>query len=277
MFAKLLKHEFKSSRSILGLLTMICLGVAVVAALALKLMIVSAESTTMGMEGAAALMLVAMPLLVMAFLGILAYGVAAEILLLVQFYKRKFTDEGYLTFTLPTNVHNIYLSSLANILIWQLISIVTIFASFAIIILFGTSPDKFINTDFFNADFGELKMALEIAFDGIGWDGMDTVQTIIRFIINFISAAVLATTCIATGATIAKKHKALAAVGIYFGMSYVLSGITSVISLMAAIGANDLGGLMSTSNLMTTVVNLVIIVGGYFLTTYFMRSKLNLP
>lgn len=276
MFAKLLKHEFKNTRGTLGLLTIICLGVAVVAALALKAMIVS-DAGAPYTDGYAVLMLIATPLLIMSFLAISVYAVASLLILYVRFFKNKFTDEGYLTFTLPTNVHTIYLSSLVNIIIWEIISLLTVFVSLAIIILFGTSPDKFLNTDIFHLDFGEFGLFLEMAFVDVTWNAMDTVQLILQYIISVISSLILATTCITIGATVAKKHKALAAIGIYFGLNYVVSGITSVLTIQTSLGASSLDGLMNTTSLMTTVINLAIIVGGYFLTTHFMKNKLNLP
>lgn len=276
MFAKLLKHEFKSSRNTLGLLTVICLGVAVIAALALKLMLVGENSGTYT-DGYAVLMLIASPLLIMSFLAIIAYLVTSVILLYVQFFKNKFTDEGYLTFTLPTNVHNIYLSSLVNMIIWEAIAILTFIASIAIIVLFGSSPDKLINTDLFNLDLGELEITLDMLRTELSWDVLDTVQMLLQGVVNFVSSLVLATTCITIGATIAKKHKALAAIGIYYGMSYVVGGISSAITMSIGMNSATVDGLFSATGLVSTILNLGIIVGGYFLTTHLMKNKLNLP
>ncbi len=276
MFAKLLKHEFRNSRSILGLLTVICLGVAVVAAIAMKLILVSESSGTYT-DGSAILLLIAFPLLAMAFLAIIAYGVTSIILLYVQFFKNKFTDEGYLTFTLPTNVHQIYLSSLVNMLIWQVITILTVVVSIGIFVLFGTSPDQLINTDLFRVDTSEFVLTFEMLGNELGWTSLNTVQMILQYAVSVVSGLVLATTCITIGATIAKKHKALAAIGIYYGASYVVSGITTVVSMSVGAMGNDFGGVMSGMSIVTIILHLGIIVGGYFLTTHMMKNKLNLP
>lgn len=276
MFAKLLKHEFKNSRSTLGLLTVVCLGVAVLAAIAMKLILVG-EYTETYTSGFAVLMVIAMPLLVLSLLAVIAYVATSNILLYVQFFRNKFTDEGYLTFTLPTSVHNLYLSSLVNMFIWQIITIVTFMASIAIFVLFGTSADQFINTEVFRLDFSEMEMVMATPFAELNWSGLDTIQTILRAIIGAASSLVLATTCITIGATVAKKRKALAAIGIYIGMSYVINGIASSISVSLAMNATDFASLMSVSGWVTTALNLGVIVGGYFLTTNMMKNKLNLP
>lgn len=267
MFAKLLKHEFRTSKSILGLLSLVALGVAVLATIALKLVVCSAGNQ---------LMLIATPMLDFSVIALVIYAVAGELLLLAQFYKSKFTDEGYLTFTLPASPHVIYLSSLLNILIWSILVVLTLVVSFGIVLLFGTSPDQLINTRRFanvewQRSFAEVSAVL-------GLDALDTLISLIRALISMVFSVVLSTTSITIGATAAKKHKILAAVGIYYGISMVITMVQNMLLVpMTYRNATNLEAIWDFTGTVQTVIWLACIVVGYFLTTHMMKKKLNLP
>ena len=58
---------------------------------------------------------------ILVYIGFLAFGIFAEILVYLRFYKNLFTDEGYLTFTLPAKRQSIlnskvFLGTLTSIL-----------------------------------------------------------------------------------------------------------------------------------------------------------------
>lgn len=266
MFAKLLKHEFRISRSLLAIPSLVALGVAVLAAVGMKL-------TVCGMaEVSRTNLALSTPLLGFSILGLVAYVFAGYFLLLAQFYRRKFTDEGYLTFTLPTSVHHIYLASLVNMLIWLFIISAVIIGGVMIVMLFGTSPYKFINTDIFRiAD--QLKEAGLYVQIWLPPDVVDILGDLARSFIASCSSLVLMTTCITMGATMAKKHKILAAIGVYFGISL----LTSFVSSMLLVSNTVTGSGLDYAVTVETVLNVAILAAGYFITTNCMKNKLNLP
>ncbi len=270
MFAKLLKHEFRTSKSILGLLSLIALGVSVLATAATKLLVCNIQNLDKASESALA---VAAPVLGFSVLGLVVYMGATFFLLLAQFYKSKFTDEGYLTFTLPTGSHMIYLASVVNILIWHLIAGVVVFCGVMMVLLFGTSPDHVVNTELFTAwreNMEYLFSVLRVQFDWV-----EALSGLTRGLISAISGVVLTTTCITIGAAAAKKHKILAAVGIYYGLSLLISIVSS--AFLAANSAVILAGQLDYTGTVSTLLNLAIAVGGYFLTTWLMKKRINLP
>ena len=269
MFAKLLKHEFRTSKSILGLLSLIALGVSVLATAATKLLVCNIQNLDKASESALA---VAAPVLGFSVLGLVVYVGATFFLLLAQFYKSKFTDEGYLTFTLPTGSHMIYLASVVNILIWHLIAGVVVFCGVMMVLLFGT-PDHVVNTELFTAwreNMEYLFSVLRVQFDWV-----EALSGLTRGLISAISGVVLTTTCITIGAAAAKKHKILAAVGIYYGLSLLISIVSS--AFLAANSAVILAGQLDYTGTVSTLLNLAIAVGGYFLTTWLMKKRINLP
>lgn len=291
MFAKLLKHEFRKSRSILTILTVVTLAAALVATLSLKFMVVNSVPDS---EFSRIMLTAVIPLMTLAFFAIFGYAIAGWILLLAQFYKSNFTDEGYLTFTLPATSHQIYLANVLNIVIWQVIMAVTIAASVAMIVFFGTSPDHFFNSDivkFFQDEewtffIGQLQQISQ-------WTPLNTVAILFQSLFSGLSSVILATTCITVGSTVAKKHKVLAAVGIYFGVGYLLSAISSTISSAVTSSSVSHSVINGTANLeainqalqnsinvsliLGIVTSVATIVGGYFITTHLMEKKLNLP
>ena len=284
MFSKLLKHEWKANWRLLSILSLAVIIAAVVGTIALRVMVNYGDRLS---ESNSFLNLLLLPLgllVFVSFLALVVYAAAVLFVLLFRFYKNKFTDEGYLTFTLPVTNHQIFLSSAVNMLIWSVISVVLVILMFVVMILIGTSTSGFINMELIR-ELRSLKLILpemaeaysEILGDSYG------ILTLISILISPVYNVVLAMTCITLGAVVAKKHKILAAIGIYYGANTVLgilsSAITTVPSLMFI--GND--GLASSDRYftLTMVAQLLIyaavIVGGYFLSTKLMKNKLNLP
>ena len=148
MFAKLLKHEWKATAGPLGLLTLGAAGIAVFGALVLRTLLHLIESDAL--IGAANLLLIPMGLLVVfSFLAIGLYALGVSLLLLVRFYKSRFSDQGYLTFTLPakpSHIHKLLLPPLKYMnTIYSGISatrIRVIFVAVVIVYSSTTNPDR---------------------------------------------------------------------------------------------------------------------------------------
>jgi hypothetical protein len=284
MFSKLLKHEWKANWGLMSVLALAVIGVALVGTIALRVLVNYGDMIS---ESDSVLVLLLFPLGMLVFVSFLAlaiYAVAVSFVMIFRFYKNKFTDEGYLTFTLPVKTSQIFLSSALNMLIWMVISVVLVAVLFVVMILCGTATDGIINMDIINGfkemDFIWQELSLiygEIMGEGFG------VLSVITMLVSPIYSVVLSMTCITLGAVVAKKHKILAAIGISYGASMILSIISSVVtSVPSLLFIGDTS--MESSDLyftLTMVGQLLIyvgvIVGGYFLSTHLMKNKLNLP
>lgn len=268
MFGKLMKHEWRSTAPTQGILALAAFGAAVLAGIMLRLLFGAEEQLP---DALTASLAASMGFMLLAMVGCVA---AMSILLLVRFYKHKFTDEGYLTFTLPANSHQIFLSSALNMLIWTAIATAVVLLGFFTFLQIGLSGELPFDPEDLNMIGQEL--------DDLGFkDAMG-----LQFLISLPYSVVMTMTCITVGAVIAKKHKILAAFGIYYGISY-LSGIFS--SILSAVLT---GSIMNTpfdsveaeiaamSNMITTASILwevALMIGGYLLSTHLMKKKLNLP
>ena len=99
MFTKLLKQEWRATRGILGLLCLVSLIAAVLGGGSMRFLVGMSQETE-EMEGI--IVLCAM-ILACAIIAIAVCCAASVFLMIWRFYRSRFTDEGYLTFTLPVN------------------------------------------------------------------------------------------------------------------------------------------------------------------------------
>ena len=271
MFAKLLKHEWKYSKKILTILSIAALGVGVVGAIVLRLLVNNFNSILD--EGFEELLMAALiPLLLFLMLALAAYAIGTELLLLYRFYKSKFTDEGYLTFTLPVTSREIFLASFLNMIIWLVIAALVVFASFCLMILFGTAETGLVN-------YEAIESIVEMFWEMTGESLLTVLINLLHMLFSLAYGLVMAMTCVTIGAVIAKKHKILAAFGIYYVISMISGVIYSVASFAVVITGAAGGGDYSfiASYLCQILMQMVMIAGGFFLSTYLMEKKLNLP
>lgn len=280
MFAKLLKHEFKSQAKLFLILSLAALIAGGVGGGMLSLFIHLVETET---DSTASILGAVFSMLVMMFMifAVAAYVIAVGIILAVRFYKHHFSDEGYLTFTLPASSHQLLLSSICNILIWQIISSVVALISAALIMIpvFSLMSEEMGMTQLiFNESFLEM-MYSDL---GIEYSGWYTVLRIVTAVVTYAGGLMLMLTSVTIGSVIAKKHKILASIGIYYGINMAMSILTSVLSFAALIGdvwvsENVESISMYLSSGVPAVLYLFIAVGGYFLMHHLVDKKLNLP
>ncbi len=274
MFAKLLKYEWQANRGLLGLLT---LGAVGIGALGTGILLLLSNLDFEAMDSNPAMILLMMALIMTLGMFLLALGVyviAVNIILLVRFYKHHFTDEGYLTFTLPVKTEHIYWSSALNITIWSIISTVVVLAVILLSISIGVGDISILEEIF--SVYREL-------FDMMGMG----VGTILVNGFTLLATGAFGLTmplaCITAGAVLAKKHKVLAAIGVYYGVSFVLSIVSTVITFVPTIlmvTAEDMQTIETLTNLTSGLNGLLyagLAVAAYFLTIHLMKKKLNLP
>ena len=111
MLGKLLKHEFRATaRTMLPMFGVVVL-LSVLANLGFA-QIADAENGALD---------ILFGLFIFAFfLGLFTMGVMAMVVMIQRFYKNVLGDEGYLTLTLPVNVHEIVWSKLIVSFVWFL-------------------------------------------------------------------------------------------------------------------------------------------------------------
>ena len=271
MFAKLLKYEWKATSKVLGILSLAALGAGALGALLLRMLYNNAgDNLTLAIFSGFAMLAVV--------LALVAYAVATTILLLARFYRNKFTDEGYLTFTLPVSCHQLLLSTIVNMLLWTLISVAVLVVSGGMIILIGTADKGLLNMELLREIGNGLGLLGDIYVE-LGWNAGHTILSGLNVVLSTLSGIITMLTAITIGAVIAKKHKILAAFGIYYGINIAVSILSATTSTLVSINSWTASNALSTVDITTVfqlILALVMIVGGYLLTTHLMRNKLNL-
>ncbi len=284
MFARLMKHEWKANSGLFGILTLAILGVGIAATVVLRILVNHAPQLMAAESGLGGIAVFAMgSFLFFCGIALFLYLAAVGFVLLYRFYKNKFTDEGYLTFTLPVKPTAIFWSSVVNILLWGLISGLVTVAVLAMVLLLGTGTDSLVNTDIL-----QLTEIIKPIISLIGGSQIFETPRGIIFLVEAVLQALLtpiyslfvALCCITVGAVIAKKHKILAAFGIYYGVSMVVGIITSVLSFIPTVmmsGTVDVDVLYLINSGVQLLLTALITVGAYFVTIHLMKNKLNLP
>lgn len=271
MFAKLLKHEWRDSSRILTILSLAALGAGAVGALLLRTL--TDNTNTLLQEADTGWIVGVLGILMMfAIFGLMAYVLGTRILLLYRFYKSKFTDEGYLTFTLPVNSRQIFLASFLNQLAWGVISGAVMFLTVLMMVLIAASGEGISLSTIVE----EVQSYGSLDVPGTGY----MVLSLVNGLVTLVAGYVTGLTCVVLGAVIAKKHKILGAFGAYYALSMltsVLSAVCMSMFTMEVTSPAQMESAMMAAQAVQMVIQLVLAVGGFFLSTYLMEKKLNLP
>lgn len=273
MFAKLLKYEWKASAGLLGILSGAALGIGLLGGLTLRFIF----SELRAGDEANILVMPAFMMLFFMVLALFAYLFAVQLVLLVRFYKSRFTDEGYLTFTLPVTTTQSYLAALSNILIWNVISGAVMAITSLFLVFLGLSEIAGAVGSQVTVDFGILFGEVS----SIAGYAEYQLLSLINTLVTFVSQPVIIMACITLGAVLAKKHKMLAAIGIYYGVSMAVGMVTSVGNMAMMLEEIQISDVTYSAMLpalgIQIAVQLALCVGGSALSIWLMEKKLNLP
>ncbi len=248
MFAKLLKMEFRSTWNVLGILCLSLVGAGLLGGIAIRYL-VGASAPKEWLE-------------VLCTLAIMA----ALIVQIVRFYRSRFTDEGYLTFTLPVTTHQVLLSSFLTSAV-NLIAVAAVSVIGLILMGLCVVPD-----------FKDLREGIHVLWQEFPelwarFTQADVLQAfgllLVNGIVAFSNELILIMLAVTIGSLVAKKHKSLAAVAFYYILHVVDLTFTGVSMVKLAESPNSLLGLLA-------LVNLFIAVAGYFLMYFLVDKKLNL-
>lgn len=278
MFAKLLKHEWRATKGVLALLCVIILASGLMVGLSLRSLALTdgnevvMASTEMYVDAGTDMQILEILCVILATAGVFAIGfccLGAVFVFLSRFYKRCFTDEGYLTFTLPVTSHQILLSGIANTVLGMIVVIVAAVVGVGIIFgLFMTAiPQEIIWADVWVS----LKDVMAQILKSLHKNAGEFLMLGISGILGAFATLIQLMLAVTIGSLIVKKHKVAAAVAVYYGINLALSFVQSMLAMTAAFSQN-LSWLLAS----TAMVSLVVAVGGYFLMHYLTSRKLNL-
>ncbi len=175
----------------------------------------------------AALYVVATLLMIVVVLGLVAFAILSTILIFTRFYKNFFTDEGYLTFTLPVKRSQLLNSKLivstVTSTLTSFIVIIDILVMLAVGFYKEISKKEFWHS--FVNDF--LKELFNFEEFG-GYIVLYLIEAIVLLILFTIFTSLFMFSCITVASIIAKKAKVITAIGIYYVANSIFSFVVQM-------------------------------------------------
>lgn len=282
MLQKALKHDIRATLPIWLFLSAITLASSLILGFSVRDMVLN----SLKMDYIPILPILGILLSVLVIVG---YLIAAFIFVAVRFYQNFFTDEGYLTFTLPVKRTTLFLSKVLSGCVFVFASIGVLL--FTLVIAFTISPTDAVDKtplivtvsegmwNLFSMLFRNTdKPTLALQIVAVGALGA-------VFVVYQVLAIYL---CVTVGSVMAKKWKVAAAILCYYVANVAVNLITTVGQLLALIGATPFWLVISTlSPTMAglAVLLLLLIALGFLLVltagiyrgcTHLIEKKLNL-
>ena len=260
MLKKLLKYDMRAVWRLGWISAVIVPIAAIIAAFSTRFLSTPFDDTDF--LGAIAIIFAALLLFASVIAVILSF-VLTMILVLARFYKNFFTDEGYLTFTLPTTRSKMLFSKTLNAFIWFTAHILLIIASFAVYLLLAPRPDsdEILISPFIYEQLAEL---FSLIFKGIGvWIIVILALLFICMLVMLLMSITMLQLSITIGSVIAKKAKIIVSIGIYYAINTALTMFWQLVytsfSLTVFSSAADTVSISSTGE-MGAVVSLVLLI-----------------
>ena len=287
MLGKLMKHEWKSTYRVGCLMLIILLVVTFFGWLSWKSPMWQALGGNMETVGTSIwdifsifMLMIYMVMLVGVIYGIMIY-------LGVHFYKTMYTDQGYLTHTLPVTKHQILGSKILVSGIWYLI--ITLAVYFSMFLWFASLISIVVPDGYSLARaWQEITPELGEVFEGfkteLGWDLKATgIYMLVYTLIAPFSGLTVMFGAITLG-QLFHKARVFMAIVCYIGVTVVSSLLASIFQSFSSVSlfsnmAEDtafFGKYMNGILGFTLVVNLVLAVILYFVSHYIISKKLNM-
>ena len=218
MFAKLLKHEWRATRGLVGLLC------AIIGISGLLTGGISRYMTWSSVTGNGFMVAVYTVILTAAVLAIFGCCAGAMYLLAYRFYKSRFTDQGYLMLTLPVTTHQQLLASITNTIIGMaLVGIAAIVSAAVGMSIFLLTFEQGAAAEMWQAILSFYK---NYSMFSNGWLSIKVLELGIAFLTDII----LFMLALTVGAQ-ARKHPVLKGAAVYIGIDILLSEANSLFVL----------------------------------------------
>ena len=287
MLKKCLKYDLQAIGRIWWILAVIMMGAALIAGLGFRALLQITFNPDS--EGVIVfLAIVGFLAAILSIFGMIAGLTVSVILVYWRTYTNFYTDEGYLTFTLPVKRSTLYLSKVLTAAIVETATLLIFFLGVGLILLIAppTTVGGGIISPVVYTSIGDL---FADAWGVVGgWLIVWIIALIPLLFLIQLYASGLVFLCMTIGSVIAKKHKLLAAIGIYYAISAVLSFVSQFISLFLSAGVMSIIFTALSSGMLiggTTITAMILIAGLivaclamvlHFTTVHLLEKKLNL-
>lgn len=205
------------------------------------------------------------------FCGFLVWAAAAALYVFVamRFYRTMFTDEGYLTLTLPVRAGTLIMAKfwVAYLLLAAFSLVALLMYALMVLAISGDTA----------AVAGVLSiMGGWGAFVADG-DVASVLGGIVNTLVTCAYALGLAFCSLTLGAWWARRHKVAAAVGVYLAAGWAIALVFSIAGVVAMAGSVAYWDVaLTVVSLAQTLANIGVAVGGLALAAHLVRTKVDL-
>ena len=282
MLSKTLKQDMRATLPLWLFLSVIALGASLIFGISLR-EVIFAESEVGLVFGVLGIYL--------AIAVVSGYSIATVIFIGIRFYRNFYTDEGYLTFTLPVKRSTLFFSKVLSGTIFLLSTSLVVITSFVLALLMVPSSMQDSTPVLFEV-LGFLWSMIESIFESASDTATMIAMLILSLLILFclMLFEILALYfCITVGSVITKKLKVLAAIGCYYALNFAIGTISSIAQIFLMIFSGHIALVvmaLSPMQLSLVVIFLLLSVLGfmmlltsvlYYATEKLIEKKLNLP
>lgn len=275
MLKKLLKHELQATGRYMWIVYLTLVLVSVAGVVCSRF----ASRNIMAIEEHPVVSLI-MILVWVLFIGVL---IAASIITIAmnvyRFYKNFLTDEGYLMFTLPVNVHQLVWSKLLVGMLWSVCTTLLVFVGIYLVCYNFVAGITLMEPEIGDI-FGEMFGYLDLNFPLLA------VLAVLCVIVSS-GAGVLEFYCVLSTGFGFTKNKGLWSVVIYFAISTIMGFISGAVNVLGMFISPEQAADTMMNNFTATQFLGLCMLGGmalyalmavafYFVTTWNLRKRLNL-
>lgn len=280
MLGKLIKHEFKATARLFIPIFILVTAITVAVRFLADILYDFNEQGTK--SGEIFSMIIAFIFGAALVIGIICLILSGPAVSLYRFYKNVYTDEGYLTNTLPVKPVSILASKLITGIVWTIISGVIVALCYCI---FVTSS----KISLFTVDYDDINNSAYISalFDFIS----DNIWFIISFMIFGLISVIMSISSVYVSVSIGNlvnRHKVLISLVVYFCLTIVLGMAIGIILVLAGTDIYEtnrvfentetfkLSGEYTVMMWVYSAVLFIISLIELFVTHLIMKHKLNL-
>ncbi len=223
MLRKILKYDFKFLFKYWWIGAVICLSLSVVSGFCIRLL----DTSFTERELPAVVNSSATSVIVLSVISYIAFSIIAVILIFIRFYKNFFSDEGYLTFTLPVKRTHLINSKIITSVLIEIATFVLIGLSVAFMIIIGFWED-FWSAQTWDAICEFFKFYFK---DNILCRIIYIIEALLLIVLSVIFSNLFLFCCITFAAIITRKARVITAIGIYYGVNMLISFATQIFFL----------------------------------------------
>lgn len=215
-------------------------------------------------------------MLVLSVFCLVAFAILSMIIVFIRYYKNFFSDEGYLTFTLPVKTSTLLAS--------KLISGVSAILATAFVI--GAEVFIMLAAGFGDEFTGILEELWKLIANEVGAISILYAVELLMILVVYSAFSVLfAYVCITLASVITRKARVITAIGLYYGANSVLNfgrqmflifGTQSLFSRMDGLSGDEIKAVFALVFLAAFLFIALLCGFMYVLQRYMLDKKLNL-